>query len=87
MEAPHLIPSDFNGLARMPLVLAREMPVDPVIMMLGTNDLAAAYDRSAEEIAAAAADVAELAGKSTGFATDYEAPAVLLVARRLRSAN
>jgi lysophospholipase L1-like esterase len=73
--------SDFNGAKALPAALAREMPLDLVIIMLGTNDLLPVFGRSADEIAAAAVRVAELVARSPGgAATSYPAPKVLLVA-------
>ena len=70
----------FNGAAELPEVIASELPLDLVVVMLGTNDAKAQFDRTAEEIAAAAMGVAEIAAESTGVATAYEPPRVLVVA-------
>ncbi|WP_282153449.1 GDSL-type esterase/lipase family protein [Ruegeria atlantica] len=70
----------FNGAKTMPAAIAREMPVDLLIIMLGTNDLKAETDRSAEDIANAIIDVAKVAqGCGGGVAYHYEAPQVLVV--------
>lgn len=70
----------FNGAAEMPEAIARELPLDLVVVMLGTNDAKAQFDRSAEEIAEGAMRVADIARRSRGVATEYAAPAVLVVA-------
>lgn len=75
-----LAPSDFNGASRLVGAIAREMSVDIVVMMLGTNDRAAGFNRSAEDIANAAVQLAEMASQSHGVSTIYKAPQVLLVA-------
>lgn len=72
--------SDFNGAKSLRAALAREMPLDLVIIMLGTNDLAAAYTRSPAEIAAAVMGLADIVRTSAGgVATSYGAPKVLVV--------
>lgn len=72
--------SDFNGARSLRAALAREMPLDLVIIMLGTNDLAAAYNRSPAEIASAVMGLAEIVRASAGgAATSYGAPKVLVV--------
>ena len=70
----------FNGAAELPEVIASELPLDLVVVMFGTNDAKAQFGRTAEEIAAAAMGVAEIASQSTGVATAYAAPRVLVVA-------
>lgn len=70
----------FNGAKTLPAAIAREMPVDLLIIMLGTNDLKAETNRSAEDIANAIIEVAEVAkGCAGGVAYHYEAPQVLVV--------
>lgn len=72
--------SDFNGAKSLRAALAREMPLDLVIIMLGTNDLADAYNRSPAEIASAVMGLADIVRTSAGgAATSYEAPKVLIV--------
>ena len=72
--------SDFNGARSLRVALAREMPLDLVIIMLGTNDLAAAYNRSPAEIASAVMSLADIVRTSAGgAATSYGAPKVLVV--------
>lgn len=72
--------SAFNGASELPEAIARELPLDLVVVMLGTNDAKAQFDRSAEEIAEAAIGLAEIVVNSTGVATEYAAPEVLVVA-------
>ncbi|MGV3573809.1 MAG: hypothetical protein ACO1O4_01595 [Devosia sp.] len=80
LEFTSLAPSDFNGAAHLVGAMAREMPVDVVVMMLGSKDLSAGFKRSAKDIANAALELAETASQSHGVSTVYEAPKVLLVA-------
>lgn len=70
----------FNGAAELPEAIARELPLDLVVIMLGTNDTKAQFHRSAEEVAEGAMRVAGIAGQSQGVATEYAAPEVLVVA-------
>lgn len=76
----NVLGSAFNGAAELPEAIARELPLDLVVVMLGTNDAKAQFDRSAEEIAEAAIALAEIVADSTGVATEYAAPEVLVVA-------
>ena len=71
---------DFDGTAGIGAAVAREMPLDLVIVMLGTNDAKAGFDRDATRIAEGAMTVARIAAESTGVATTYAAPRVLVVA-------
>lgn len=55
------------------------MPLDLVVLSLGTNDLKAAYDRTAHDVAQGALEAAQAALASTGIATEYPAPRALVV--------
>lgn len=70
----------FNGAAELPEAIARELPLDLVVVMLGTNDAKAQFERSADEIAEAAVGLGKVVANSTGVATEYAAPKVLVVA-------
>ena len=50
----HLRGATFNGAKVLPALLASHLPLDLVIIMLGTNDLKTRFDRSAHRIASAA---------------------------------
>ena len=69
----------FNGAADLPAAIAREMPLDLVVIMLGTNDVKAGFERTPERVAEGAMTVAKIAGESQGVATTYAAPKVLVV--------
>lgn len=70
----------FNGAKTLPAAIAREMPVDLLIIALGTNDLKAETNRSAADIADAIIEVAKIAqGCAGGVAYHYDAPRVLVV--------
>jgi CubicO group peptidase (beta-lactamase class C family)/lysophospholipase L1-like esterase len=70
-----------DGSAYLPAAIASHLPLDLVVIMLGTNDLKSGFDRSTAEIAAG---VGRLAGivRSMDQAvwTAYPAPKVLVVA-------
>lgn len=71
----------FNGARLLPCAIAREMPLDLVIIALGTNDLKAETARSASDIANALVELAAIAANcANGVAYNYPAPKVILVA-------
>lgn len=73
--------SDFNGAKALPEVIARQMPLDLVVIMLGTNDLQAGVGRSPAEVAKSAFGLAKLVqGSGKPVFTAYPAPKVLVVA-------
>ena len=70
-----------NGAAYLPAALGSHMPLDLVIIMLGTNDLWADTTRTPLEIGLAAMALAARVKGSAGAAgTSYPAPDVLLIA-------
>ncbi len=72
---------DFNGAKALPEAIARHVPLDLVVIMLGTNDLQAGVGRTPTEIAASAFALARLVERSGNpVFTAYEAPKVLVVA-------
>ena len=78
---PEIPGAGMDGLAALPAVLAVHLPLDLVIVMLGTNDTKAHHQRSAFRIALGAGRLVDLLQTRTGgVGTDYPAPRVLLVA-------
>ncbi|MEH6442710.1 MAG: GDSL-type esterase/lipase family protein [Oceanospirillaceae bacterium] len=76
----------FNSKKTLPAAIAREMPVDWIIIMLGTNDLRAQCERSAQDIANAIIGLTEqVALCEGGVAYPYAAPKCLVVAPPLLS--
>lgn len=70
-----------NGAAYLPAALGSHVPLDLVIIMLGTNDLWADKNRTPLEIGLAAMNLAAMVTRSAGAAgTSYPAPNVLLIA-------
>lgn len=73
-------PDTVNGAKHLPTAIAANMPLDLVVIMLGTNDLQARYNRSPQQIAQAAAGLAQTAQRSAGsIGNAYPAPKVLLL--------
>lgn len=73
--------NDFNGASALPEAIARHMPLDLVVIMLGTNDLQVGVGRSPDEVAAAAFGLAALVqGSDNPVFSAYAAPEVLIVA-------
>jgi lysophospholipase L1-like esterase len=70
-----------NGAKVLPAILASHLPLDLVVIMLGTNDLKVRFNRTASEIAQAVVGLAGvIADCKGGVATVYESPPVLLIA-------
>ena len=70
-----------NGSAYLPAALATHLPLDLVILFLGTNDTKSFFHRSAFEIANGMAKlVGQVAASAGGVGTAYPAPATLVVA-------
>src|ERR1700726_2378354 len=60
LPSAHLRGAVFNGAKILPALLASHLPLDLVIIMLGTNDLKTRFKRNANEIAIAALGLARL---------------------------
>ena len=81
LPSAHLRGATFNGAKLLPAILASHLPLDLVIIMLGTNDLKTRFKRNAREIAIAALGLARLIAECEGgVATSYSTPKVLLLA-------
>jgi lysophospholipase L1-like esterase len=74
----HLADCDRNGVKNLPTVLHTHMPIDLVIVMLGTNDLKPMIAGSAH---AARAGIQRLVGliRHHEYSFDFDAPEVLIV--------
>lgn len=79
MDWGNVLAGELNGAARLPAAIATEMPLDLVVLLLGTNDLKADYDRTPDDVARGALDAAQAALASTGIATEYPSPQVVVV--------
>ena len=81
LEPAGLPGAGFNGAAYLPAAIASQMPLDLVIMALGTNDLREENHRSPLEIGLGAMRLATIVQDSAGTTgAEYPAPEVLLVA-------
>lgn len=70
-----------NGAMYLPSALASHLPLDLVILMLGTNDTKVYFNRTPFEIAAGVSTLlGQIAFSMGGVGTTYPAPRVLLVA-------
>lgn len=70
-----------DGSAYLPSALATHMPLDLVILMLGTNDTKVHYDRTAYEISLGMSKlIGQVLGSAGGIGTTYPAPEVLIIA-------
>jgi len=70
-----------DGSSYLPSALASHLPLDLVILMLGTNDTKAYFHRTPFEIAAGMSKlVGQVLGSAGGVGTVYPAPEVLVVA-------
>ena len=77
----HLKGATLNGAKLLPAILASHLPLDLVIIMLGTNDLKARFKRKPVDVAKAAVGLAQLVEECKGgIFTVYPAPRVLLIA-------
>lgn len=70
-----------NGATYLPAALASHLPLDLVVLMLGTNDTKALFDRRPFDIAVGVGTlINQVAASAGGVGTTYPAPKVLLVA-------
>lgn len=73
--------SRLDGSAYLPTALASHLPLDLVVIMLGTNDAKAAYRRTPHDIALGMAKlVGQVKSSAGGVGTAYPAPRMLIVA-------
>jgi len=68
-----------SGAEYLPAAIATNMPLDLVIIMLGTNDVKPVYNRTALQVSLDVMSLVAEAQKDTGVATSYPAPKVLVV--------
>lgn len=70
-----------NGATHLPTILASHIPLDLVVLLLGTNDLKAYFNRSPFDIGVGALELVNLVKSAHHLGgTTYVAPDVLLVA-------
>lgn len=72
--------SFLNGAKTLPASIARNGPIDLVILFLGTNDLQLGAERTASEVASAVAELAQLASEAKNLLyANYPSPEVWVV--------
>jgi lysophospholipase L1-like esterase len=69
-----------NGAHYLPACLASHLPLDLVVILLGTNDLKAHLHRSAVDIATGVSHLLKQIGAAGGSGTSYGAPRAFVVA-------
>ncbi len=77
--APGLDSQDFNGQRFLPVALSSHMPLDLVVIMLGTNDMNQEVGRSPQEIAQGLMHLANIARSGKWLDLDFARPKVLVV--------
>lgn len=73
-------PIRWSGTETLPSILASHMPIDVIVVMLGTNDLLAPYNRSTSDIASGVERLIESAKAAHQVGTVYAPPDIVLVA-------
>jgi lysophospholipase L1-like esterase len=68
-----------NGLEYLPAAIASNMPLDLVVIMLGTNDTKAYLNKSPLDISLDVLRLASEVQKNTGVATSYKPAKVLII--------
>lgn len=77
---PAITGAGVDGAAYLPACLASHLPLDVVVIMLGTNDLKAHFARSPLRIALGAGRLIDIAQQiGGGIGTPYTSPEVLLI--------
>ena len=77
---PEITGAGLDGAAYLPACLASHLPLDLVVIMLGTNDLKAMFARSPLRIATGAARLLAMARDiGAGVGTPYASPDVMLI--------
>jgi lysophospholipase L1-like esterase len=77
---PLLTGAGVDGAAYLPACLASHLPLDLVVIMLGTNDLKAHFARSPLRIALGAGRLVDIVQRiEGGIGTPYSSPEVLLI--------
>lgn len=80
-DADDPIDPRLNGSAYLPAALASHLPLDLVIIMLGTNDTKVRYRRTVHDIATGMERlIAQVQGSAGGIGTEYPAPELIVVA-------
>ena len=76
---PQVGGAGLDGAAYLPAAIASHLPLDLVVIMLGTNDLKAMYKRSPLGIALGVGKLVDLVQTAGEVGTNYPAPKVLVL--------
>ncbi|WP_246148657.1 SGNH/GDSL hydrolase family protein [Skermanella pratensis] len=77
---PHISGAGLDGSAYLPAAIATHLPLDLVVIMLGTNDLKKMFNRSPLRIALGVGKLADIVNQAKGgVGTSYPAPKVLIL--------
>ncbi len=78
---PHITGAGLDGSAYLSPALASHLPLDLVVIMLGTNDVKKMFDRSPLRIALGMGKLIDIVAQTkSGVGTSYPAPKVLVLA-------
>ena len=78
---PDLAAAGLDGSAYLPAAVASQLPLDLVVIMLGTNDIKTSFERSPEDIARGMRTLVEqVKAMDRAVWTEYPAPKILVVA-------
>ncbi|UEM07665.1 SGNH/GDSL hydrolase family protein (plasmid) [Skermanella rosea] len=77
---PHISGAGLDGSAYLPAAIATHLPLDLVVIMLGTNDVKKMFNRSPLRIALGVGKLADIVTQTKGgVGTSYPAPKVLIL--------
>jgi lysophospholipase L1-like esterase len=77
---PHISGAGLDGSAYLPAAIATHLPLDLVVIMLGTNDLKKMFDRSPLRIALGVGKLVDIVSQvKGGVGTSYTPPKVLVL--------
>jgi len=80
LTLPQISGAGLDGSAYLPAAIATHLPLDLVVIMLGTNDLKKMFDRSPLRIALGVGKLVDIVAQTKGgVGTSYSAPKVLVL--------
>src|SRR5918998_3924659 len=78
---PHISGAGLDGAAYLSPALATHLPLDLVVIMLGTNDVKKMFDRSPLRVALGVGKLIDIVAQTkSGVGTSYPAPKILVLA-------
>lgn len=80
-DLPQIVGAGLDGSATLSPIVASHLPLDLVVIMLGTNDVKAKFDRSPFRIALGMGELVDIVRQTgSGVGTDYPTPEILVLA-------